>query len=140
MSNFERKFLPRSELRKRFKDSLIDTIIELTVSRVLENTKGREFDDRDISLVLTPIMDEYNSSNPIKEQLKIDDYKAWERFSDEVVDILRRKIRTAKSNSNEISDNTPKVSQNLDQKKLKYEQKTLFPISSIKPVRKRKPS
>lgn len=140
MSNFERKFLPRPELRKKFKDSLIDTIIELTVPKVLENTKGREFDDRDIALVLTPIMDEYHSSNPIREQLEIDDYKAWERFSDEVVDILRRKIRTAKLNSNEISDNTPKVSQNLDQKKLKYEQKTLFPISPVKPVGKRKPS
>lgn len=139
MSNFEKNFLTSAELRKRFKDSLIDTIIELTVPKVVENTKGREFDDRDIALVLTPIMDEYDSSNSIREQLEIGDYKAWERFSDEVTSILRRKIRIAKLNSNEISDSAPKTGQSLDQKTLKYEQKTLFPISRIKPTRKRKP-
>ena len=116
-NKFEKKILTPAEARKNFKNSLIQHILELSVPKIVANTKGRDVEERDLAEVMGDNMRQYKESDMTRKILGIKNYKEWDSFFDEVVDTVLNKVREEKQ-KNSSGNTGPLRSQNLKQKDL----------------------
>lgn len=107
----------QTEARQKFRSSLIKKILELSVPKILENTKGRDVSTRDLAEVMRPIMDQYQDSDMTRKMLGAVDFEEWDRFFDDVVRIVAKKVHQEKQ-KNISSEDFPLKSKDLKQKNL----------------------
>lgn len=105
------------ETRQRFRTGLIKQILELTIPKIAENTKGRKASMRDLAEVMRPVMDQYRDSDMTRKMLGIENHEDWDSFFDEVVNIVFRKVEEKNKKETADSPVSPRT-QGLKQKNL----------------------